>query len=299
MADNWRVLDFTDFEGSLGFEKNRGMILIVYAETGEVIEQHIRDVNIVFVGIRVRVEPATIYHLSKNDVVVLFCDWKGMPVSGMYPWINPHSRVAARQRAQASLSVPRTKNAWMRIVKSKVKGQAAVLRLTGRKGADRLLDMAGSVRSGDPANIEAQAAKAYWRFLFGADFRRIPGDMDDDRNVLLNYGYTILRGHSVRAVLSAGLTPALGVCHCNRSNAFALADDLIEPFRPVIDREVFRLLQTGFDSRSARHSLLCAANVSFSSEGTTVPTVMKSFAQQYGRYVEGDEAILDVPVWGG
>lgn len=299
MADNWRVLDFTDFEGTLGFEKDRGTILIVYKETGEVIEEHVRDVNIIFVGIKVRIEPTTIYHLSKNDVVVLFCDWKGMPVSGMYPWIHPHSRVAARQRAQASLSVPRTKNAWMRIVKSKIRGQAANLIAMGCEGADKLLEMASSVRSGDPANIEARAAKAYWRLVFGSDFRRIPGDTLDDRNALLNYGYTILRGHSVRAVLSAGLTPALGICHCNRANSFALADDLIEPFRPAVDREVHRLHEMDLDSKQVRYSLLNAANAPFSCEGVTIPTVMKSFAQQYGRYVEGDEPILDVPVWGG
>ncbi len=299
MADNWRILDFTDFDGSLSFKKSRGALAISYRETGEVVEQSIHDVNIVFVGIRVRMEPATIYHLSKSDVVVLFCDWKGMPISGMYPWINAHGRVAARQRAQAALSVPRTKNAWMRIVKAKVRGQAANLVALKRGGEARLYELAASVRSGDPANVEAQAAKLYWHCLFDADFRRIPGDTADVRNALLNYGYTILRGHSMRAVLSAGLTPALGIHHCGRSNAFALADDLIEPFRPVIDQEVFQLQEANLDGRDVRHRLLQAANVAFSDEGLSVPTVMRGLAQQYGNYVEGSESVLDVPAWRG
>lgn len=297
MADNWRVLDFSSFEGELRFNKNKNSLTAIYRETGEVVEQPASDINIVFIGISVGLAPSAVYHLAKNDIVVLFCDWKGLPISGMYPWIDAHGRVAARQRAQAALGVPRAKNAWMRIVKAKIRGQARNLEFLGLDGADVLRQLSAKVRSGDPSNIEGQAAKAYWKSLFGKDFRRMPGDSDDPRNSFLNYGYTILRGHSMRAVLSAGLTPALGLYHRNRSNAFALADDLIEPFRAVIDREAYRLVGAPSMNREVRGRMLKAAGDVFNMEGWTVPTVMRSFAQQYGRYVEGDVEFLDVPVW--
>lgn len=298
MADNWRVLDFTDFEGAIGFNKNRNNLVVYCNSTGEIVEQSIRDINIIFLGIKVALKPATVYHLTKHDVVVLFCDWKGLPVSGMYPWINAHGRVSARQRAQASMSLPRMKNAWMRIVKSKIKGSANNLETLGLYGSKQLKELALKVKSGDPSNIEAQAAKLYWRYLFqDSDFRRIPEDNSDNRNALLNYGYTILRGHSMRAVLSAGLTPALGLHHCNRANSFALADDLIEPFRPAIDVMVYRMRKLDIADRESRLGLLEAANATFSDTGETVPTVMRNFAQQFGNYAEGSIEILQVPVW--
>ena len=297
MADNWRILDFTDFKGTLRFEDKR--LQVIYDETGEVISEALDDVNIVFLGIGVRLNPALMYHFAKKDVVALFCDWKGLPVSGMYPWIDAHGRVAARQRAQATLSVPRSKNAWSRIVKAKIRGQANTLDALDKSGAKRLRELAVKVKSGDPSNIEAQAAKSYWACLFaGENFMRMPGEGVHGRNSLLDYGYTILRGHSMRAVLSAGLTPALGLYHRNRSNSFALADDLIEPFRPAVDYVVAQLPSDATPSDAdVKRKLLNATLATFREDGASIPTVMIETAQLFGKYAENEEELFRPPVW--
>ncbi|MEG0790875.1 MAG: type II CRISPR-associated endonuclease Cas1 [Gordonibacter sp.] len=299
MADNWRILDFTTFHGELRFVTKSSRLQSIASATGEITEHSLSDVNIIFVGIYVTLAPAVMYHCAKKDVVVLFCDWKGLPACSLYPWIDAHGRVAARQRAQAALSAPRSKNAWMRIVKAKVKGQAETLKYLNRPSASKLFELAGKVRSGDPTNVEAHAARTYWSVLFGDEcFSRDPGAKDMGRNSLLDYGYTILRGHSMRAVLSAGLTPALGLYHKGRSNLFALADDLIEPFRPVVDLAVARLgADATVESREVKRILLQSTLVAFANDGLTVPSVMTDLAQQFGKYVEGEVEHFVVPIW--
>ena len=297
MADNWRMLDLTSFKGTLRNTKNR--LQVISGETGEISVEALNDINIIFIGLGVQINQAVMYHLATKDVVTLFCDWKGLPVSGMYPWVNAHGRVAARQRAQAALSLPRSKNAWSRIVKAKIRGQANNLESLRMPNAKRLRELASGVKSGDPSNIEAQAAKIYWSSLFkGECFRRMPGEGIDIRNSLLDYGYTILRGHSVRAVLSAGLTPALGLYHKNLANAFALADDLIEPYRPAIDYAVVAISPEATLSDShVKQSLLKATLATFREDGASIPTVMVESAQLFGRYVEGEEALFSPFVW--
>ncbi len=300
MAENWRILDLTFFRGEISFDKKVKRLVVADVETGEATEHVLQDINVVFIGVGVKLAPALLYYLSKHDVVVLACDWKGVPAASMYPWIDAHGRVAARQRAQAALSAPRSKDAWKRVVKAKIRGQANNLDCLNLDGGNYLRQIASSVKSGDPENREAQAAKAYWKFLFGDKaFSRTPGIQNDQRNALLDYGYTVLRGHSMRAVLSAGLTPALGVFHHGRSNAFALADDFIEPFRPAVDYAVWHLNEEGktTDEKETRKTLLQSTLGDFGCDERSVSTVMTDFSQQYGQYVEGDRKVLEVPVW--
>lgn len=299
MADNWRMLDFTAFHGELRFNKHARKLQTIDLDTGETTEHSLCDVNIVFVGIDVQLAPAMMYHFASQDVVVLFCDWKGIPACGVYPWVDAHGRVAARQRAQASLSAPRSKNAWMRIVKAKIKGQANNLKVLGLSNAARLDELSRNVRTGDSSNVEGLAARIYWSSLFeGEAFSRMPGERAGGRNSLLDYSYTLMRGHSMRAVLSAGLTPALGMYHRNRSNMFALADDLIEPFRPVVDFAIVNLgPDADLEDRNVKRALMQSTLTTFSNNGLSVPAVMTDFAQQYGKYVEGEIEHLDVPVW--
>lgn len=295
----WQILDCTSLHGEICFLRNKRKLSITSFDTGEIVECSPIDVNVMFVGIGVSIGAGVISHLTANDVVVLFCDWKGVPISGMYPWINPHGRITARQRAQASLSTPRSKNAWMRIVKAKILGQAANLDALGRLGGDKLREIAAHTKSGDPSNCEAVAARYYWPRLF-ADrrFLRTPGERFDNRNSMLDYAYTILRGHSMRAVLSAGLTPALGICHCGHGNSFALADDLIEPFRPAIDYVVASMNQgDNFEDKEVRKKLALSTTQQFLVSGETIPSAMVDFAQAYGMYVEGNAKYLSVPVW--
>lgn len=163
------------------------------------------------------------------------------PAAILWP-VAGHHLQTARMLAQAEAGRPLRKRLWQVLVQAKVRNQGAVLEAIGQPhGAFERL--ASSVRSGDPDNVEAQAARRYWPLLMGSDFQR---DKDGDGvNGLLNYGYAILRSASARAVMAAGLHPSLGIHHHNRGNPMCLVDDLMEPFRPIVDLAVFRLQQHG------------------------------------------------------
>jgi CRISPR-associated protein Cas1 len=152
--------------------------------------------------------------------------------------VDGHHAQAGRMSDQAKASLPLKKRLWQQIVQAKILAQGATLAAVGAEaGGFRLL--ARKVRPGDPENVEAEAARRYWRLLFGSDFRR---DTDGaGLNGLLNYGYAVLRAAVARAIMAAGLHPSLGLMHSNRGNALVLIDDLMEPFRPTVDREVHRL----------------------------------------------------------
>ena len=208
MASKWRILDFTSFEGALS--SIRGGISAMPCE-GEAIEVPIADVAVVLIGSSVALNSAVLHRLCSADVAVLFCDWRGVPEGAVYSW-SDHGRVGARHRAQAELSAPRRKNAWGRIVRAKVLGQAVVLESHQIRGAGELRALADQVRSGDPTNIEAQAARLYWSRYFGGNSNRVPSSGALlGQNPCLDYGYTILRGFVVRALLSAGLSGPLGL----------------------------------------------------------------------------------------
>lgn len=162
------------------------------------------------------------------------CDRARLPVGLLLP-LDAHSIQTVRFRRQLDLPRPRQKRLWQQIVQAKIVMQARVLaERTGDDGG--LLPLVPLVRSGDPANVEARAARRYWQRLFGQDFRR--DRHAEDHNALLNYGYAVMRAAVARAVVAAGLHPSLGVHHHNRYNSYCLADDLMEPYRPIVDRAV-------------------------------------------------------------
>jgi CRISPR-associated protein Cas1 len=152
------------------------------------------------------------------------------------------------------------------------------------------------VRPGDPDNVEAEAARRYWPLLFGPEFRR--NTEGDGLNGLLNYGYAILRAATARAVMAAGLHPSLGLMHSNRGNALVLVDDLMEPFRPLVDREVHRLKGEGVTEVSAEGKAALAhvvvidlpAEDGISPLMTCLDRLANSLAKAYGG--EGDRLVL-------
>ena len=179
--------------------------------------------------------------LSERAVPIVICGSNHAPVACVWP-LHGHYAQGARMRAQINVSKPLTKQIWRQIVAAKIRMQGHILRLSGGEaGAFELL--ARKVRSGDPDNIEAQAARRYWKALFGPKFSR--DQSANGANALLNYGYTVLRAVVSRAICAAGLHPTIGVFHSNRANAFALADDLMEPYRPLVDHLVFDLVAGG------------------------------------------------------
>lgn len=259
------------------------------------------DVATVLLGLKVAVEPGVLHQLAKFDVITLMCGWNGTPAAGLYPW-SEHTRVAARHRAQLSMTVPRQKNAWGQLVRAKIAGQAANLRRLGNRDWRFLAAMRRDVRSGDPNNVEGRAARYYWARVFAGDedgFSREP-QCGDGRNPLLDYGYAVLRGHGVRAVLSAGLSPCVGVFHRNRANPFNLVEDLIEPFRPAIDSAVASLPSAAsLEDRSVKALLVDGSTQAFGRDGVSVAASLTDLAQQFGRYAEGQVNRLKVPAWDG
>lgn len=179
--------------------------------------------------------------LAERAVPMVLCAPNHKPVACLWP-IEGHHLQNLRMRQQSDAAKPLLKKLWQQIVVAKIQMQGAVLESVGRS-SERLKMLARNVRSGDVENAEAQAARYYWPLLMGENFRR---DLDGNGgNGLLNYGYAILRSAVARSVCAAGLHPTLGLFHANRNNAFALVDDLMEPFRPLVDRVVFDLVMKG------------------------------------------------------
>jgi CRISP-associated protein Cas1 len=181
---------------------------------------------------------AALARLADFDAAVVVCGRDHLPAGILLP-LADHSQVVWRVRDQIALAKPLAKQLWRQIVQAKIRAQAS--NLTAGPGKTRLLALARDVRSGDPQNAEAQAAKIYWTECFNhVAIRR--DRHGDGPNPLLNYGYAVVRAAIARALVAAGLLPALGIHHSNRSNAFCLADDLIEPLRPIVDRRVRELV---------------------------------------------------------
>ena len=175
--------------------------------------------------------------LAERGAPFVLCGPNHNPVGMIWP-VAGHSTQAGRYDAQLSAAKPLRKRLWSSIVKSKLNQQAAALEAAGAPVAP-LSALVPKVRSGDPDNIEAQGARRYWQLLFGEDFRR--DRQAGGLNGLLNYGYTVLRAATARAIIAAGLHPSLGIHHANRGNAMRLADDLMEPYRPFIDLLAWQL----------------------------------------------------------
>lgn len=193
--------------------------------------------------------------LAERGAALVICGQDHHPVAMCLP-ISTNTALLARLDAQLHATKPKLKRLWQQIVMSKVKAQAAALSPIGGEGVEsaraRISALGERVRSGDPENIEAQAAAIYWPVIFAGcawvqpPFRRTAGDRSaKPPNNLLDYGYAALRAAVARAIVSAGLLPAIGIQHKGRSNPFCLADDLMEPLRPLVDRKVRWLAERG------------------------------------------------------
>jgi len=182
---------------------------------------------------------AVLSGLAEAGGAFVACNRKHLPVGMFLPLVAHHAQ-AERFAAQARAPRPLCKRVWRQIVRAKITAQARTLE--GLHGTDfGIKRLVGLVRSGDPANVEARASRRYWPRLFAdLDFRR--HRENEDENALLNYGYAVLRAIIARAVCGAGLHPSLGIHHHNRYDAYPLADDLMEPFRPLVDRAVAEYL---------------------------------------------------------
>jgi len=255
------------------------------------------------VGVVVVAHPAVTYThavlagLARHGGALIACGPDRMPAAMLLPVAGHHAQ-AERFDRQAHASAPTRKRLWQQLVRAKIKAQARLLEAVHGSDAG-LAALISRVRSGDPQNVEATAARRYWGALFGKAFRRRHDAEDHNRN--LNYGYAVLRGVVARAVCAAGLHPSLGLHHHNRYDAYCLASDLTEPFRPVVDRAVFEWVgEHGTDApfdKSAKAHLLHAliARYNIRGEWRTLFDVLSRTAASLAAVFEGRRKALLLP----
>lgn len=186
--------------------------------------------------------------LLENNCALITCDSRRMPVGLMLP-LAGNTIQNERFRSQLDSSLPLRKQLWQQTIEAKIRNQAAVLRYVTGQEHKNMLKWSDSVRSGDADNMEARAAVYYWKTIFPNDPCFIRDREDEGANALLNYGYAILRAVVARALVGAGLLPTLGIHHHNRYNAYCLADDIMEPYRPYVDKLVVEMLEDGAEDK--------------------------------------------------
>ena len=217
--------------------------MVIEADKEEIGRVPLDDMDILILGGRCTISSPLLEALAEEGAVTLLCGKNYAPLGLLIP-IEGMGESATRARAQISASEPLRKRLWQRIVAAKIERQSEVLKFRGREiEAGNLKWLSANVNSGDTDNKEAQAARKYWPALMGDSFLR--SDENNSINAMLNYGYAILRSAVSRAIVAVGLLPQFGVNHCGPRDTFALADDLMEPFRPLVDLIVCRLKDSG------------------------------------------------------
>ncbi|MDA7935611.1 type II CRISPR-associated endonuclease Cas1, partial [Akkermansiaceae bacterium] len=241
--------------------------------------------------------------LLKSGAVVVICDERHLPSGLLLPTIS-HTELVPRMMAQVEAGQPARKNAWRAIVKAKIKAQA---REVDPPAKTALIRLSESVRSGDPDNHEAQAARIYWASMFPERY-----ELNDKRdpesksffNSALNYGYAIMRALVARAIVAAGLNPALGVFHHRRNNAFCLADDIMEPLRPLVDRTVKEIIAESEFSTSGLTSIhrrrlleLLSASVTYGDSTGPLMAVLPRYVNSFFRLLVRESTKLEAPTY--
>lgn len=210
------------------------------------ITKPIEDIGVVVLdNRRITITQGLLEALLENNCAVITCDNHSLPVGLMLP-LYGNSTQNERFRFQLDASQPLRKQLWQQTIKAKIENQAAVLSACSGMPIKNMKRWADDVRSGDPDNVEGHAAAYYWRYFFNnitglENFTRNREGMAP--NNLLNYGYAILRAVVARALVTSGLLPTLGIHHHNRYNAYCLADDIMEPYRPYVDELVFAIVK--------------------------------------------------------
>lgn len=237
----------------------------------------VEDVGIVVLDNRqITVTQAVLEKLLENDCAVITCDNRHFPVGLLLP-LSGNTIQNERFRSQIDASLPLCKQLWQQTVQAKIQNQAAVLRHSTGITHNNMQAWSQQVKSGDTSNMEARAAVYYWKSIFpdNPDFLR--GQFEDEPNGLFNYGYAILRAIIARALVMSGMLPTLGIHHHNRYNAYCLADDIMEPYRPYVDRLVLDIIsQTGelSLSKEAKVKLLSIPVLDVEIDGHTSPLMI-------------------------
>lgn len=280
---------------------NRGFIIIQEGKT-ELGSVPLDDIAVLLVSAQgFTVTKNVLNALSEKGCMTVFCGKNYTPQSMVVP-IASHTYFTKIIKNQINASEPFKKRIWQHIVIQKCKNQAAALRYCGKDNDSVLIDkIARMVKSGDPENREAYAARMYWKSLFGDDFIR---DKDGEGvNALLNYGYAIMRAGMTRAICAHGLIPSLGVHHDNNLNQFCLADDLFEIYRPIVDVMVYKLIQQNecevLPSTKRVLANLLKVKVHTSEGECQVVQSMHYYVSSFVNALEERKPVIDLPCWEG
>lgn len=228
----------------LSLENNQ---LLVKRPQSPLITAHIEDIGLVILdNSQITITQPLLVKLLENNVALITCDARHHPI-GTLLTLDGNTLQTQRHRTQVEASLPLKKQLWQQTIIAKINNQATVLSAHAPTAAKHLYNMAQTVRSGDSGNAEARAAVYYWQHIFPTEPNFIRENFMLSPNAALNYGYAILRAIVARAIVGAGLIPTLGIFHRNQYNAFCLADDIMEPYRPAVDLLVLKMLNEGYD----------------------------------------------------
>lgn len=239
---------------------------------------------------------AALASLADSDAVLVVCGRDHLPTALLLP-LSDHSQIVWRINDQLSVSKPRRKQLWKQLVQAKIRAQAYSL-AADCPARSKLLKMMKQVRSGDPNNMESQAARVYWlNYLPQGPFRRDTGS--GSINLSLNYGYAVVRAAVARALVAAGLMPSIGLHHSSRGNVFCLADDLMEPLRPLVDVRVRELHGSGCEelNRQTKAELLKLLAEPVATKGETGPLMVNlhRMVASLVRCYQGESKNLEIP----
>jgi CRISPR-associated protein Cas1 len=234
--------------------------------------------------------------LIENNSSFIICNANHLP-NGMFLNLNSHHIQQEIFKKQIDTSVPLKKQLWQQTIVEKIKNQGILLeKITGLKNHFEFL--ASKVQSGDTTNMEGVAASQYWKSFFEIDFKR--ERFGDYPNNFLNYGYAILRAATARALSGSGLLNTLGIHHKSKYNAFALADDIMEPFRPIVDEKVFELMQN-YDEQELNTLLksellqILTRTVYFKEEKSPLMVALQKTASSLQQCYSGDRKKIKYP----
>lgn len=249
----------------------KNLQLVYEPHEGETVSVPLEDITVIVIeNTKSSITTALLSKIAQKNIVLFTCDEYHTP-NGCFTPFSQHSRLSQITHIQQGISLPLKKKLWQKVITSKISNQSQLLSYFEIDNAS-LERMKNGVKSGDSKNLEAFAAKTYWGLLFD-DFKR-DQKREDPINAALNYGYALVRGAVARSLVSFGLLPTFGIFHRSELNAYNLADDMIEPFRPMVDKAVKTLaLEDDFEmilSTKTKTGLLSVLNSEMMLEGEQV-----------------------------
>jgi len=294
-----RVLEIAEENRYLSLK--RGFIVIQH-ETEELGSIPLDDIAVLLLSAQsVTITKNVLNALSAKGCITVFCGKNYIPLSMVVP-VASHTYFTKIIKTQINATEPFKKRIWQQIVIQKIKNQALSLKYCNKKSDVKLIEKISTmVKSGDPDNREAYAARMYWKSLFGDSFIRDKNG--DGINSLLNYGYAIIRAGMARAICAHGLIPSLGIHHDNNLNQFCLADDLFEIYRPIVDTFVYKLseqnkIELTSETKKSLVSLL-KVQVKTSEGESQVVQSMHYLASSFVNALEDGKPNMELPVWEG